>query len=93
MTLQFLSFVIGLYLMLEAISASADMNTGDTIFRMIKYMLVGYVGASLMFYAPSWDKIIYGFLIAVFLFPKIGNRINYWRNKHSEYYKRRFTDK
>jgi hypothetical protein len=95
--LQSLSFIIGLYLMLEAISASAEMNAGDSIFRMIKYLLVGYVGASLIFYVQSWDKLTYGFVIAVFLFPKFENRLTYWRNKQSEYYadrhKRRANDK
>ena len=95
--LQSLSFIVGLYLIGEAISASCNMNAGDTVFRMAKYLLVGYVGASLIFYVHTWDKLTYGFLIAVFLFPKFEARFKYWRNLRSEYYaerhKRRVSDK
>jgi hypothetical protein len=96
-SLQMLSTIVGIYLMLEAISASAEMNAGDSVFRMFKYLLVGYVGASLVFYPNTWDKLIYGLTIAIFLFPRFENRFNYWRRKRSEFYaehhKRRMTDK
>lgn len=94
-TLQLLSCVVGSYLIMEAISASAEMNEGDSLFCIVKYLFVGYVGASLIFYVQTWDKLIYASALVVFLLPKLHERINHWRNKALgvDVQKRRMADK
>lgn len=93
-TLQLLSCVVGGYLILEAISASAEMNEGDSIFCMVKYLFVGYVGASLIFYIQTWDKLIYATALVVFLLPKLKDRLMRWHDKHVDNeHKRRMADK
>lgn len=88
--LQALSFIVGLYLIAEAIHASAQMVVGDSVCRMVKYLFVGYVGSSLIMYHSTWDKLIYAVTICLFLLPKFEGRFKCWR-EHS-LYKRRATD-
>lgn len=87
--LQMLSGVVGFYLVIEAVSASAEMNEGDSFFCIVKYLFVGYVGSSLIMYTYTWDKLIYASTIALFLLPKLGHRIKFLNSQ----FKRRASDK
>lgn len=79
--LQILSAIVGLYLVLEAVNASAKMNFGDKPCRMIKYLLVGYAGASLIFYTQTWDRLIYGVTISSFMWPRLIENVKKWQEK------------
>lgn len=89
--LQAISFLIGIYLIAESISASAEMVKGDSFCRMLKFLFVGYVGSSLLLYPSTWDKVIYAMTVCLFLFPKFEGRFRCWRNNNL--YKRRSVDK
>lgn len=93
-TLQLLSCFVGGYLILEAIHASAEINEGDSILSMVKYLFVGYVGASLIFYVQTWDKLVYATALVIFLLPKLKDRIQHWHDKQiDDEHKRRMADK
>ena len=91
-TLQLLSYIVGGYLIIEAISASAEMNEGSSLFSIVKFLFVGYVGSSLILYIQTWDKLLYAVALSIFLLPKLHERLIDWHLIGFKSHKRRATD-
>ncbi|MBI5917784.1 MAG: hypothetical protein HY849_00195 [Nitrosomonadales bacterium] len=74
---QAIAILLGLYLLAESIAAAALMPGGDRACRVVKYMVTGIVGVWMIFdhaYVDTWHLIM-GFALALFLLPKMVERI------------------
>lgn len=74
MIIDILSFLIGLYIVIECIDAASGMHKGDRPCRMVKYLLAGTAGMILILYQSNWQHLVFGLAIAAFTWPDLVNR-------------------
>lgn len=77
MAQQIIVFLLGLYLLGEAIAAAALMDGGDRLCRVAKYLVTGVVGICLMVSPGKADllHITLACALALFVWPKTLHRI------------------
>lgn len=79
MLINILVFLIGLYCVLESISAAADMHKGDRFCRLTKYLLAGASGIYVIFvavhFAASVGMLILITAVALGLWPRMVYRL------------------
>jgi uncharacterized membrane protein len=79
MLVNFIVFLIGLYCVLESISAAAEMHKGDRFCRLAKYLLAGasglYVISVAVHSAASIGMLILITAVALGLWPRMVYRL------------------
>jgi uncharacterized membrane protein YfcA len=79
MYFNFLAILIGLYCLLESVSAAGDMHKGDRLCRFCKYLLSGITG----FYAiyegvhggATWQLVMLQSAVALGVWPRMVFRL------------------
>jgi hypothetical protein len=77
---QIISILIGLYLLYEAMEAAAQMERGDKVCRVAKYLLVAVIGLRLIVESGQADiwHLVMAAALALFVWPKMLDRIYYY---------------
>ncbi len=76
-----LSMMLGPYILLEAIKAMADMDGGDRVCRVAKYVLSATSGLMLAWYgwrgSVDWLHVSLAASLALFAWPKMVSRVRH----------------
>jgi len=79
MLLNILVTIVGIYCLLESISAASDMHKGDRLCRLGKYLLAGASGLYLILKGFSghatWGMLLLSAAIALGIWPRMVYRV------------------
>ena len=79
--LQFICLIVGLYILGEVVATCTELDGHKHPFLSLRYLLVTYVGGSLIMYTYTWDKLSYAFVVACFLMPRTLYRLKLLKTK------------